>query len=541
MGTRVAARQMLGSSRSDASPPSGVWLPALVACVYVWVTVVAWSPHEDAAMLFSYSENLANGYGVVFNPAESPVDGASDLMFMVLIGGLVRLGTPLVLGAAIVNAFGAALVFSSVRWAWAYLARVPSAWAALAAVTVCFGPLLAITVAGFGLAFFCGITSVMTALAIVYVRNPSTKRGVILGLFIGAAGIDRIEGFLLGALVIVGLCVAYGCLARALVPGLVAVGIAAVFMAARWAYFGYPLPNAYYKKGGGALYLDSIPPSIINLVLAAAPWIVLLCVAAMTNRRRAALSYLLLVGGGWASVWMLLSNEMNFLGRFQFPVVPSLAMLSASLFPAVAVLLRRVSGVLRWGLSVVVVGLSLASLVIPNMLIAQDKVADDSLHASLASALQPFAGSPPRTMAVTEAGFAAWKSDWKVVDLWGLNDQKIAHSGYLTESELADLNPEMIFAHVPAGPGSRNAHAGERGFLVGWTTMTDPVMCFAQQSNYQLVGAWERSDDDWFLIMARRDLPDLPLMIRAVQGLSSAPSPNWASRGWPPLPTKCDP
>lgn len=539
MGTRVVTRPPRGAALPDLIAGPGAWLSALVAAAYVVITLLAWSPHEDAAMLFAYSENLASGYGVVFNPGGPPVDGASDLVFMTLLGGLVHLGVPIVLGAAIVNAVGAAVVFAAVRWAWVRLAAVSPLRASLGALTVCFGPLLVITVAGFGLAFFCGLTAAMTAMAIIYVRRPSARHGVLLGLCIAAAGVDRVEGFILGALVTVSLGVAYRRLRVILVPGAVAAGVAVLFVGARWMYFGYPLPNPYYKKGGGALYLDSIPPSIINLVLAAAPWIVVLCVGVLTVRRRAALSYLLLLGGGWAMLWMLLSNEMNFLGRFQFPVVPSLAMLSASVFPDVLVRMRAMPSALRWSLITVIVALASSSMIIPNRLIIQNQISENSLHDSLATALQPFRGTPSRTMAVTEAGFVAWKADWDVVDLWGLNDQSIAHNGYLTEADLAKLDPELIFAHVPAGAGSSSAAAGARDFLVGWTDMTDPVMCFAYQWDYQLIGAWQRGEDDWFFAMARNDLPDVQLMAEAVRELPGAPSPNWASRGWPPLPARC--
>src|SRR4051812_27342448 len=42
-------------------------------------------PQEDAAMLMRYSEHLAQGYGIVWNVGEKPVDGATDFLFMVLL------------------------------------------------------------------------------------------------------------------------------------------------------------------------------------------------------------------------------------------------------------------------------------------------------------------------------------------------------------------------------------------------------------------------------------------------------------------------
>ena len=47
-------------------------------------------------------------------------------------------------------------------------------------------------------------------------------------------------------------------------------------------------------------------------------------------------------------------------------------------------------------------------------------------------------------MATTEAGYVCWQSGWRCIDLWGLNDKRIAHDGYLDEGELAELDPDVI-------------------------------------------------------------------------------------------------
>ncbi|MBK6681409.1 MAG: hypothetical protein IPG53_16050 [Ignavibacteriales bacterium] len=45
-------------------------------------------PFEDAAILMRYAENFADGFGIVWNRGSLPVDGATDFLFVVLIGGL---------------------------------------------------------------------------------------------------------------------------------------------------------------------------------------------------------------------------------------------------------------------------------------------------------------------------------------------------------------------------------------------------------------------------------------------------------------------
>jgi hypothetical protein len=48
-------------------------------------------PYEDASMLLRYSQHLAQGYGIVWNIGDPPVEGATDFLYMVVIAGLSRL------------------------------------------------------------------------------------------------------------------------------------------------------------------------------------------------------------------------------------------------------------------------------------------------------------------------------------------------------------------------------------------------------------------------------------------------------------------
>src|SRR3990172_5800211 len=49
-------------------------------------------PFEDAAMLMRCAQHLAQGYGIVWNIGEHPVDGATDFLFMAASAGLIKLG-----------------------------------------------------------------------------------------------------------------------------------------------------------------------------------------------------------------------------------------------------------------------------------------------------------------------------------------------------------------------------------------------------------------------------------------------------------------
>jgi hypothetical protein len=49
-------------------------------------------PAEDAAMLMRYAVHLAEGYGIVWNIGEKPVDGATDFLFMAMVALLIKSG-----------------------------------------------------------------------------------------------------------------------------------------------------------------------------------------------------------------------------------------------------------------------------------------------------------------------------------------------------------------------------------------------------------------------------------------------------------------
>jgi hypothetical protein len=67
----------------------------------LWQTRGHSVPFEDAAMLLRYADNFANGHGIVWNIGEPPVDGATDFLFMLLIGLLAKSGLSVEIAARV--------------------------------------------------------------------------------------------------------------------------------------------------------------------------------------------------------------------------------------------------------------------------------------------------------------------------------------------------------------------------------------------------------------------------------------------------------
>src|SRR5262249_8639064 len=75
----------------------------LVGCavVLLWLqSVIGVYEPDDAYITFRHAENLAAGNGLVFNAAAPPVEGYSNLSWILLLAGLARLGLDLPIWAA---------------------------------------------------------------------------------------------------------------------------------------------------------------------------------------------------------------------------------------------------------------------------------------------------------------------------------------------------------------------------------------------------------------------------------------------------------
>ena len=62
--------------------------------------------HEDAYILFVYVENLINGYGITYYPGASPLEGATDFLWLILLAGLASVGLDVGTASISLNSLG---------------------------------------------------------------------------------------------------------------------------------------------------------------------------------------------------------------------------------------------------------------------------------------------------------------------------------------------------------------------------------------------------------------------------------------------------
>ncbi|MGQ9409776.1 hypothetical protein [Mycolicibacterium gilvum] len=459
-------------------------------------------PAEDAAMLLRYSDNVGHGFGIVYNPGGERVDGASDLLFMLAVGGLAALGITPVAGAALVNSAALVVLLGCVYTVWGRWGGVTGWQKLVPPLLVPIGPAFVFIQTGFATVPFAAAAVCATALVEGWCRTPRPLRyRVLVAIALAVLSLSRLEGFFLAALLLAVIVWRRRSLDELVAPVLLLVGIGVAWFAWRWSYFGYPLPNPFYKKGGGSLYLASLEPAVKGVVILALPWIVVQVLAVwVPSLRRIALGWLI-VASAWAAVWVLLSNEMNYLWRFQYAIVGVLAVAAASVYPTMRTYFETRSDIWARGVPVALVLAMLLAVTWPTSAASRYHDAGIAAHRAAATALRDV-GPGTGSLATTEAGLVALESGWNVIDLWGLNDKQIAHQGHLDPQQLAQKNIDVIFSHVPHSSTSVNPNDSADQFLPGWTEMTDPLMCFADANGYELLAEKVVGRDDAYMVLA---------------------------------------
>lgn len=416
----------------------------------------AGTPMEDAAMLLHYSEHVAQGHGITWNVGEKPVEGATDFLYMVTIAAISRIsGFGVVLSARLLIAacwlLLPPLIFLATRrtlagnrWFCAALALYMTAGPVSKYISTCFG---AITIA--------------LAVAITWwFANELIYRRISWPASFGMAfsalivGLIRPEGNLLALFMLIAVLIKQR---HRSIP--VLVSFFAVFMSLglgyflwRWHYFGYLLPNPFYIKGDGHLYLDGLKHSIANVTKMLWPAIPVILLALRKRQSRSNLLAMLVPFVLFTGIWVLLSNENNHLMRFQFPLVPlvliSLPTLVWNLSSDLELpLLSKLSHSARFALiAAVASSLLICMSVFHRIYSPVDAPSSGVLYPTY---LRQFAGKG-YTMAITEAGQFPFYSKWKAIDTLGLNDAHIAHFG-ISEQYLDEYKPELIMYHADGG------------------------------------------------------------------------------------------
>src|SRR5579862_2808098 len=225
-------------------------------------------PYEDAAMLMRYSEHLAQGHGIVWNVGEKPVDGATDFLVMFLVAGLVKAGIKVESGTRLLGVISHLATVLLMYWGLRRLQGAGRILAFISALYLALGPAALYIAAGFETPFFALCVCAAWCFAIrIEKGDDSLRRSVLFAWGCLLMGLARPEGVFLAILMLLALVYARGIggRRRVIIQFALAYGSAGLlYFIWRWHYFGYPLPNPFYRKGAGHFYWTSLYDSIRN-------------------------------------------------------------------------------------------------------------------------------------------------------------------------------------------------------------------------------------------------------------------------------------
>ncbi len=489
-------------------------------------------PFEDAAMLMRYAQHLAGGHGIVWNIGEHPVDGATDFLFMVVSAALIKLG--FTVGQSVRGLGFAAhlLTVLLVYWTNRRVNNASVLFSFLSGLYLAVGLGLSYVAAYFGTPFFALAAASTWTLGLLLIQKEDSPFWLSLAFALSGlvTGLIRPEGVLLSSLMLLAIIVSRG-LKKSISIIVIFVSVFLVLGGAyfiwRWNYFGYPLPNPFYKKGGSTLHWDSLRGSLLNTLRLCLPMVFAFILGFRSRETtKQTLAYLIPILG-FASAFILISDEMNYGARFQYALVP-IALMSWT--PLVGRLRfswpDQLSVRERSAYSIALIFLC-ASLIyyswFQNCFLTSYQQTCTTAYEQdgryeMGKLLAEYRGKG-YVIAVTEAGLLPYYSGWDAIDVWGLNDQFIAHNE-LTVEYLDKYKPEIIMFHdyysplVP--PKLTDANLAQK-----WFGMTIKLKEYAEANDYVLAAVFGDSPYDTHYYYVRKDFADSKRLIEQISTMKN--------------------
>jgi hypothetical protein len=500
-------------------------------------------PFEDAAILMRYAQHFAQGYGIVWNIGEPPVDGATDFLFLVVVGGLNKAGMSVESAvrsvgiiAHLTNVCLLYLLFRKIQRSGIWIALISSAYLAC-------GPGLQYIAAYFGTPLFALSVSMSWyyALKIIQHDTVSTFDNSLFVISCFLSGLIRPEGVLLGLFILAGIVYAKGFeQSRTIILSFIVFFLicGGGYFLWRWNYFGYPLPNPFYKKGGGLLYWKSFRLSLSNVFYLTFPFGIFLLASLfykifyiIQHTIRSKQHIFNQIGSevlskkavaplipicAFASVWILLSDEMNYGMRFQYIILP---LVLASWYPIMREMLSHIKSptlIMIFSNNRLFFH-STCMAILCSLLLYQYRntsvfnYSKDGRY-TIARILSEYKNKN-YTIATSEAGIIPLYSGWHTVDTWGLNDPWIAHHGLITEEYVRRYQPEIIMFHAnfsPVVPARCNGAFDEMGLR---------LKNYAEHNMYFLAASFGVSPHVTHYYFVREGFEDSQTLIKRIQAV----------------------
>lgn len=415
-------------------------------------------PHEDAYILYIFSEQWAKNGVISYFDHGPPIEGATDFLWMALISFLNRIGINSVVSAILLNTAGIYVITALIlKLTQSSNGGLPTKLVFL--LTIPFYSFSQASLAGFSTAFYCSIT--LAIFVMLYIQ--SSPKLFLVPLVSVLLGLVRPEGVIIGiAATILGLAlVERDDRKKYLISSLAALALGLIYFALRWNYFGYFLPLPLYVKSQSE---DALPGLNKNLRWMAVNGVfVISTIVALLFLPRERLRLLLAILPAVILFFALLlvTQTQNIGLRFQAPIAVTL-MAASAIFISRFENLSKTSKPLR-----IAFILFVALFAAPNAVYHADRTS------SLIEVLKrpdyinyfPYLAQGAFTydtvIALTEAGRLAYWVKGRKYDLTGLCTAETAIHG-ADKDFIERIEPDVIFLHT--GKNEAYWDCGEENF-----------------------------------------------------------------------------
>jgi arabinofuranosyltransferase len=492
-------------------------------------------PSEDAAILMRYSQHLAQGHGIVWNVGEKPVEGATDFLFMGVLAAMAKAGCTLEAASRVVGFLSHLLTVGLVYLGIRAQTGSSRLLAFCAAAYIGMGPAVGYIEACFGTPFFALFAALTCYAAIRTERNTSSRRDSLMFAFSGLfMALIRPEGAFLAVFMLIAIVFGKGFKESRTVSfdfALIFLLIGGTYFLWRWHYFGYLLPNPFYKKGGGHIYWSSLEASARNVVTLGGPFLLAYAFGLCRPRTRRRTIFALIPVVGYTFLWILLSDDMNYMMRFQYAILPVVLLSWPPLLEGSQTILRF----FKWQqidlrtrrLLQVLVGLATLWVVSYRGEAWASQSPGQDFNYDIAEILSRYKDKG-YTLATTEAGLLPLYSKWRTVDMWGLNNPWIAHHGAVTQEYLQERKPEVIEFHASFSPVVQPAQDPTWPSPAAWYSMLMTIKSYAESNGYCLAAVYGTGPRNSYYYYVRSDFPDSARITSEIRSLADV----WKSVGW---------
>lgn len=448
-----------------------VFVFLLVAFVYL---PIVFSPAEDAAILFQYSENFSETGIISYNKNGIRAEGATDFLWMILLGLFHFIGLDVYLSTGILS-MASLLGTSYILFKLSNFKNI-SVYLFLTLVLLFF-PTTPSAIVGFSTLFFGFFISLTT---FFYIKKDYQKlflSGLILCLV-------RPDGIVFCLPLFMHTLVSNRNSFKALFLKLLLYFIipGTLYFIWRWNYFGHFLPLPFYVKSNferflGIFELGSLITNIKMVFIYLLPSILMILFSIRSKKapRKIAPMFILiiLIPFVFYSSMSLMQNVSN---RFQYPMMLCVLLLLLLVIKSLNLNKRMMRNFI----------LIQILFLMPAMLNFSTIIFMGTNNiASLSKDLNKITNKG--RMLITEAGKLSYYSKWYAEDAWGLNTPKYSKR-LITPVDVETSNFDLIVVHAS---GENYEPITKREEIIShskrtWNNMTDNIFKGINPSKYTL-------------------------------------------------------